>query len=1055
MKKTWGIVIIIIGLLIIFIMASIGFGVYLFLNVPSMSDQVSPESKTVRTYIESPSGGTTWPMNSYIPFTITAQSSQPIVKIELYINGTLYETRDLAAAMISTSYMEPWTWQPGTTGEFHLIARGIDSTGNTGVSIPLILHATEEASTISPVVSLAGDTLESIAASANTTVDVILSDNPKIDPTAPLGADTTVNIPNPPSPVTNTNIIKGFPEVKVDPIITEPETGKPQFSIGTDWLPQQNAQGDEQAPVELVDIGFEKSLEIEANPTPGISQLDEFEFWIKNVFKVEPSNPPLEPETEASFSGCNVKVRLMNIGIFFDASPGFQNANEDGFFIYRSRDGEPYERIATLPKILDYATTKEGLYQITDNNQFGVVSYYISSFNSMSEISGKPVTIPLSEAGCVDPDPNSNKVYLDHGDLILPNSMDLAYFYLQVENTESGTSRGFRIPEGTRFFQPESGHKLNLVNYLSDYLDIVQDTDLDALLDVWAWSGGKLNHLGNYSIKIHRTVLMICSVEGEGGCTGGGGGQWQTELALSDTKPVADQVYEIRWATSTISKIDNFCEFFSSSINLNTGIFNPDTLIYANCRGEEKNSGIGKIYMSWLFPETEASSYLGKWDYLLTEYRSNWFHHDYGNGKQFSVFYSITPKLEQSGFNSKSNTIILNYKTSTKPVSDMPPLASEFPSIYELDILEDEYIPPDFLVKSKYGCVIIDKDPTGKYAIGQEVCPPKLYEKVTNVCDDQWTFGCLWALVKEGASAWYQGLEFVAQGIVMYKQFLAGGLADIIPGCEDEEWCKDAIKEGINYGVTYLTGLPPHFSSFGDIAKGYISSGIASEFSDGVEAFKEACDTGCSEVGDLVNFVCDEDCKKKLGDKIAAELISAKSKASQPACYGYSYEYGVKQNCLDPSIEVHPASNSNNYPGVAVVRVTRKSDPETAAIPKTGKENFQVEVMVWTKNSFMNKDIEGPAYSTSRASIPWLNPGESIDVAVVLLPCAYGMGVSGCDTSNNFGGFQNLYFNGAAHMTATEICYSSNSTTDWVPCINGGKDTWDFTNPSKPEGISE
>ena len=39
-----------------------------------------------------------------------------------------------------------------------------------------------------------------------------------------------------------------------------------------------------------------------------------------------------------------------------------------------------------------------------------------------------------------------------------------------------------------------------------------------------------------------------------------------------------------------------------------------------------------------------------------------------------------------------------------------------------------------------------------------------------------------------------------------------------------------------------------------------------------------------------------------------------------------------------------------------------------------------------------------------------------------------------------------LYFGSTSHMKAVEACYSPDSTWEWVTCLDGGQDSWEFKN---------
>ena len=111
------------------------------------------------------------------------------------------------------------------------------------------------------------------------------------------------------------------------------------------------------------------------------------------------------------------------------------------------------------------------------------------------------------------------------GDLVLPFNVDTAYLYVQINN-----SQAIRVPEGDRMFLPGSGVNFNLDQYLDNLVELRHYTDLNVHLEIWGWQDGELIYMGDLDRYVHRTVLSVCSVEGEGGCTDGGVGEWVYEM---------------------------------------------------------------------------------------------------------------------------------------------------------------------------------------------------------------------------------------------------------------------------------------------------------------------------------------------------------------------------------------------------------------------------------------------------------------------------------------------------------------------------------------------
>jgi hypothetical protein len=102
--------------------------------------------------------------------------------------------------------------------------------------------------------------------------------------------------------------------------------------------------------------------------------------------------------------------------------------------------------------------------------------------------------------------------------------------------------------------------------------------------------------------------------------------------------------------------------------------------------------------------------------------------------------------------------------------------------------------------------VIIDEDPTGQFTKDQPVCPGKIPPH--DDCEGKNELLCLVEGFGDALGFLY---DTFAQGYETYKSELAKGISSLLPGCSDSDgdWCKKAIKKGVDYGASYLTGLPP------------------------------------------------------------------------------------------------------------------------------------------------------------------------------------------------------------------------------------------------------
>jgi hypothetical protein len=835
--------------------------------------------------------------------------------------------------------------------------------------------------------------------------------NPNIDDQLPLHGGQLIFVPNHPDPVKNKNIIP-------------PLSDDNQPSQGNDT---QSSQGNgEPGPSSKVTF------------TPKTNIVNDFNFMLqfnnppKSDSQSGPKYPPGTPHLFGDFKDCD--VNLYFDGQNFEDSPqevseGWMGIEEDGFFVYRSRDGGPDERIYTIAPIHDYMDYVHNS-QFTDKGQYGTLVYHITAFNTLGEASSNPLTIALNPGVCpasTSGGADSNAIHMDsNGDIILPFHMDTAYLYLQING-----SGAVRVPEGNRMFLPGSGMRFNIYNYLSTQIDKVQSPDLKLHMEVWGWQGGALKYAGAFDTETHGTVLTICSVEGEGACTNGNG-SWVGSVNLGHNKPLKDQVYDMRWQVTSLTTAEDLHFWLAQQSIPDDASWDQHGLIFAGSLGQwvvngkgvntKGNEGVFSLHLGDMLYPT-GSQTIG-WDNTpsrIGEYRSDGFL-DQPVGQPFTLYARVFPNLAMQGYGHASNSVTLLYDTSALPPADMPPLVSQFSSMYTVEILKDQFKQASHSDDALWGCVIIDEDPTGQYTVGQQVCPP------VPTSDYEWFPGddpC------GDIVSWFENcvLGGIEAAYTAFKDTLVEGVAAIIPGCSDSTTCTDIIHKAVDYGAAYVTGIPPDLPSAEDLISGQISSEIIDLATGGLSSATGIDD---SVLGDFCDDVAD--CNGKLSEPIKAQLKQSRSQASQTACRDVieAYYHNVEAFCLDPSIIVHPAPGAINSPAVALVRITRKTTPEAQAVTEADKDKYRLFVTVSAdppQGSSMKPT--DPFWKPAQVSIPWLQPGESVVLPATLEHIPYQ-------------DLDKYFTNGVGHMKAVETCYSSNSSWDWVPCTGGGSDAWDF-----------
>jgi LysM repeat protein len=1041
-------------------------------RVPSISSQLPPEAATVRVTLLFPNRNTSWPLNSFVPLVASAEAGQPIASLELFVNGNLLDKKAMSPGWSFPHYTNLWSWQPGSQGRFTIIVRATDRAGNSALSNPLDITATEATGTRSPIAVESGETLAALAAEHQVSPDDLLQANPSLPPTtsfdAVLEPGSLIFIPNPPVPV------------------LEPVTLDPEGLLPNGKLPGGNLPGQE--PPEGTSPGGESGGPSQLVQASGA--LSNLSFLTQGALGEEPTSAPEAPKiVSADFSKCIVTL-IWNDYAMQEGSLKYPW----GFFIYRSKGGQDLERIATV-------NGKETAvdFRFEDPNQAGQVTYAVSAFSAAGETMSAPITLLVAGPDCAPEAPSGrtslNAPYLDGGDLVLPSAMDVAYLYVQING-----SAGVRVPDGNRTFLPGSGQRFNLTGYLDSIVEQVQAPDLEIDMEVWGWAGGALEFVGKVHTTVNRTVLLACSQEGQGACSTGGA-PWTGAVTVRTDKPIADQVFEFRWETTGLIKATDLVQQISADAYTGPGVRDTHGIIssYEMPADEEWFGAVGNgsegtfsLELALLYPpqpDTSECAY-GGWgaSYAGTKnnYSCDWFADSYPNGTPFTLHVRTIPLHNGSSSTAPSNVVLMHYNTPPLP-SNAPALASEHPSIYDVEILRDSYRAPNFeSTFDRWGCVVIDEDPTGNFSVGQVVCPGIIAKQAQQACEG-FSIDCLWELMKGFSKSVAELADFVIYGINLSKAAYASVIIDIIPYCSDYDLCKDAVVTGVNYGVSALTGLPPSIPSFDQLA------------SDSIRTW------ALSEVGGIeipgVDFLCDADCKKQIADELIPQIKMAASLHSQPACGDIlaTRAHGQEPACLDPRIVVHPAWGSGYYPAFVAVKITRRTTPESMAVTQADSGAYRLDLGILGENfarkgfygdncvyrdnltaadlvgpppeytveldelgkynytAFTDDREEGHLFAPNRVPVPWLEPGESAVIPFTLQSSSsdsaspkWWQGSCTRDVR-----LQYLYFRGLTHMQATEACFSSGSSVEWVPCAGGGSDAWNFDNPQVIGGLTQ
>ncbi len=283
--------------------------------------------------------------------------------------------------------------------------------------------------------------------------------------------------------------------------------------------------------------------------------------------------------------------------------------------------------------------------------------------------------------------------------------------------------------------------------------------------------------------------------------------------------------------------------------------------------------------------------------------------------------------------------------------------------------------------------------------IGWQACPAYKGEKENSTLEDVFNqLGDLFATVWNGLVSAFNAIKGSLVNI------LADVLNTIIPGSCDAT-CRSVLEVGLNFAITYFTGLPPSLPSYQDLIN---------------EGLDYAVQTAINQAG--VPY-CDQDCQNLIADKIKGIANGmGQSGGAQPACFSStnwtqkyatdgSTNFELEPLCFPPGIVTVPVKGSIYQPATLQVRVSR-TDGSPQPVPaeqltvdvhalNTAYGNGQVltgelqgaavaectnkPIKDWAGNYGFVADepLEGTAFPEALLSIPPLKAGQAIIVPVI------------------------------------------------------------------------
>ncbi len=158
---------------------------------PASLETASPNSAPILSVIDFPTNGSRWPADTPIPISLTVTGKPAIQKVELWIDGSLFDTQTAG----DDYYYHVWQWMPLTEGEHAIFARTTDTNHQVAESNVVHIQAEAAAGFVAVVSAQKGDTLPGLAAQNNVPLDQVAASNPTLNPQEPIPAGKQVFIP--------------------------------------------------------------------------------------------------------------------------------------------------------------------------------------------------------------------------------------------------------------------------------------------------------------------------------------------------------------------------------------------------------------------------------------------------------------------------------------------------------------------------------------------------------------------------------------------------------------------------------------------------------------------------------------------------------------------------------------------------------------------------------------------------------------------------------------------------------------------------------------------
>lgn len=181
-------------LLLLGVIGALGVGAFLYLRQRQARAEFAPPT----VLVTAPAPGAEASAGSYIPVSAMAFGDQPIVRVELWLDGELKETQSSSRPEGESTLNAHFALLIPSEGPHSLSVRAVNTIGILGKSLPVSIVGVPKTSDASYVVRVQpGETLEDIAKTYGSDAATLQKANPNLGGQEPA-AGTVINVPIPP-----------------------------------------------------------------------------------------------------------------------------------------------------------------------------------------------------------------------------------------------------------------------------------------------------------------------------------------------------------------------------------------------------------------------------------------------------------------------------------------------------------------------------------------------------------------------------------------------------------------------------------------------------------------------------------------------------------------------------------------------------------------------------------------------------------------------------------------------------------------------------------------